>query len=74
MKLKDRIFEVANFLVKDSFEVKKTYSHKYYGEVVDYTIRFSIARKHNIRKCDVILRWLVMKYQKMVNEISKRHE
>lgn len=74
MKLKDRIYEVAGFLAIDSFEVTKTYSHKYYGEIADYTIRFSIVRKHNIRKCDVILRWLVREYNKMVNEIRKRHE
>lgn len=74
MKLKDRIYEVAHWFIQDSFQVRKEYDMADKFPIATYTITFRVVSPKAISKCDVILRWLVMKYQKMVNEISKRHE
>lgn len=74
MKLKDRIYEVAHWLIKDSFQVRKEYDMADKFPIATYTIRFQIGSMNMISKCDVILRWLVIKYYKMINEIIKRHE
>lgn len=74
MKLKDRVYEVAHWLIKDSFQVRKQYDMADKFPIATYTIRFQIGSMKMISKCDVILRWLVIKYYKMINEIIKRHE
>lgn len=74
MKLKDRAYEVAHWLVQSSFQVRKDYDMADEFPIVTYTIRFQIGNMKMISKCDVILRWLVREYNKMVNEIRKRHE
>ena len=74
MKLKDRIYEVVHWLIKDSFQVRKEYDMADKFPIATYTIRFQIGSMNMISKCDVILRWLVIKYYKMINEIIKRHE
>lgn len=74
MELKDRIYEVANWLIKDSFEVRKEHDMANKFPIVTYTIRFQIVHIKMINKCDVILRWLVSKYNKIIKEIRQRHE
>lgn len=74
MKLKDRIYEVAHWIIEDSFQVKKEYDMADKFPIATYTIRFQIGSMKMISKCDMILRWLVIKYNKMINEISKKHE
>ena len=74
MKLKDRIYEVVHWLIKDSFQVRKEYDMADKFPIATYTIRFQIGSMNMISKCDVILRWLVIGYHKMINEIRKRHE
>ena len=74
MKLKDKIYEVAHWLIKDSFQVRREYDMADKFPIATYTIRFQIGSMKMISKCDVILRWLVIEYYKMINEISKKHE
>ena len=74
MKLKDRIYEVAHWLIKDSFQVRKEYDMADKFPIATYTIRFQIGSMKMISKCDVILRCLVIGYHKMINEITKKHE
>lgn len=74
MKMKDRIYEVANWLIHDSFEVRKEYDMAKKFPIATYTIRFQIGHIKMINKCDVILRRLVSEYNKIINEIRLRHE
>lgn len=75
MKLKDRIYEVVvRWLICDSFQVKK---EQYMTEdipMATYTITFQVVSHKAINKCDVLLRWLVRKYNNIGNEIMKRYE
>ena len=72
MKLKDNIYEVTNWLIQDSFQVKKEYDMADKFPIATYTIRFQIGSIKAINKCEVILRWLVSQYNKMASEIRKK--
>ena len=42
MKLKDRIYEVAHWIIEDSFQVKKEYDMADKFPIATYTIRFQL--------------------------------
>lgn len=69
-KLYNKIKEALSWSLKDSFLCTKCIESDSNNDFakVTYTIQFSVVQKH-CRPVDILLRWIYMKYRKMIIEL-----
>lgn len=73
MNLNDRIYKIANYLLLDSFKITKEINYRYNGEIAEYKIEFAIGGgKKIIRQCDVLMRWVMRIYNKIINDLRQK--
>lgn len=70
-KLYNKIKEALSLNLKDSFLCTKCIESDSNNDFakVTYTIQFSVVQEH-CRPVDILLRWIYMKYRKMLMELK----